>query len=67
MKSIIQSDAGVLNWFSDQFAQLTPLKMVIALAMGLLVGLIIAFVYRKTYRGVLFLSLIHISEPTRRS
>lgn len=54
MKSIIQSDAGVLNWFSDQFAQLTPLKMVIALAMGLLVGLIIAFVYRKTYRGVLF-------------
>ena len=54
MKSIIQSDAGVLNWFSDQFAQLTPLKMVIALAMGLLVGLIIAFIYRKTYRGVLF-------------
>lgn len=54
MKSIIQSDAGVLNWFSDQFAQLTPIKMVIALAMGLLVGLIIAFIYRKTYRGVLF-------------
>lgn len=50
----IQNDPGVLSWFSTQFAQLTPMEMVIALASGLFVGLIIAFVYRKTYRGVLF-------------
>ena len=50
----IQNDPGVLRWFSAQFAQLTPMEMVIALASGLFVGLIIAFVYRKTYRGVLF-------------
>lgn len=50
----IQNDPGVLSWFSEQFAQLTPMEMVIALASGLFVGLIIAFVYRKTYRGVLF-------------
>ena len=50
----IQNDPGVLSWFSAQFAQLTPMEMVIALASGLFVGLIIAFVYRKTYRGVLF-------------
>ena len=50
----IQNDPGVLSWFSAQFAQLTPMEMAIALASGLFVGLIIAFVYRKTYRGVLF-------------
>ena len=50
----IQNDPGVLSWFYAQFAQLTPMEMVIALASGLFVGLIIAFVYRKTYRGVLF-------------
>ena len=50
----IQNEPGVLSWFSAQFAQLTPMEMVIALASGLFVGLIIAFVYRKTYRGVLF-------------
>ncbi|MDR3050816.1 MAG: DUF4956 domain-containing protein [Oscillospiraceae bacterium] len=54
MRDIINSDAGVLNWFSQQFALLTPLKMVIALGMGLLVGLVIALVYRKAFRGVLF-------------
>ncbi|MCL2866792.1 MAG: DUF4956 domain-containing protein [Clostridia bacterium] len=42
------------DWFASQFASLSPLKMVIALALGFLAGLIIAFVYRKTYRGVLY-------------
>lgn len=54
MKSIIQSDTGVLNFFSEQLATLTPFKMVVALAAGLLVGLIIALVYRKAFNGVLY-------------
>ncbi|MFR2149924.1 MAG: hypothetical protein ACLS7Z_04850 [Christensenellales bacterium] len=31
-----------------------PMKMVLALLMGFIVGLIIALVYRKAFRGVLF-------------
>ena len=55
MKSII-NDATVTEWFSQQLANLTPTKMVLALAMGFLVGLIIALVYRKAFRGVLYSS-----------
>ena len=52
MKSII-NDASVTEWFTQQMANLTPMKMILALAMGFLVGLIIALVYRKAFRGVL--------------
>ena len=55
MKSII-NDATVTEWFSQQLSNLTPTKMVLALAMGFLVGLIIALVYRKAFRGVLYSS-----------
>ena len=47
-------DVGIGQWFNDQFANLTPFKMVFALGAGLLVGLVIALVYRKAFRGVLF-------------
>ena len=53
MKSMI-NDVSVTEWFSQQMNSLTPMKMVIALAMGFLVGLIIAIIYRKTFRGVLY-------------
>ena len=53
MKSII-NDMSVNEWFAQQMASLTPMKMVLALAMGFLVGLIIALVYRKAFRGVLY-------------
>ncbi len=52
--NVIRSDTGILDFFQQQFAALTPLKMIIALGMGLLVGMIIALVYRKAFRGVLF-------------
>ena len=51
---------GILNgnslsaYFSNQFATLTPWKILIALLMGTVVGLIIAFVYKRCYRGVLY-------------
>ena len=53
MKNII-NDTNVTEWFSQQMANLTPMKMVLALLMGFIVGLIIALVYRKAFRGVLF-------------
>ena len=54
MKDMIQTDATIQSFFDQQFASLTPFKMIIALLAGLLVGLIIALVYRKTFRGVLY-------------
>ncbi|MCR4706473.1 MAG: DUF4956 domain-containing protein [Clostridiales bacterium] len=53
MKSMI-NDVSVTEWFGQQMASLTPMKMILALAMGFLVGFIIALVYRKTFRGVLY-------------
>ena len=53
MNSII-NDASMNEWFAQQMANLSPMKMVIALALGVIVGMIIAIVYRKTFRGVLF-------------
>ena len=43
MKNII-NDASVNEWFAQQMASLTPMKMVLALLMGFIVGLIIALV-----------------------
>lgn len=45
---------SIVDTFSEQFAALTPLSVVIALVMGFLVGAIIAMVYRRSYRGVLY-------------
>ena len=53
MKQYI-NNASVQEWFAQQMAALSPLKMVIALFAGFLVGLIIALVYRKAFRGVLY-------------
>ena len=51
--NLVKADSGLSQYFAEQFANLTPMKMVIALLMGFVVGVIIAFVYRKCYRGVL--------------
>ncbi len=42
------------SYFTAQFENLTPWKIVIGLVLGCLVGLIIAFVYKRCYRGVLY-------------
>ena len=52
--NLVKADSGLSQYFAEQFANLTPMKMVIALLMGFVVGVIIAFVYRKGYRGVLY-------------
>ena len=52
--SIIKNDSSLSSYFLSQFENLTPWKIVIGLVMGCLVGLIIAFVYKRCYRGVLY-------------
>ena len=42
------------SWFAAQNAALTPGKVALAMAFALLVGLLIAFVYKRCYRGVLY-------------
>lgn len=37
-----------------QFKSIVPSDLFIALGLGFLIGVIIAVVYRKTYRGVLY-------------
>ena len=52
--SIVKNDASLSDYFLNQFENLTPMKIIIGLAMGTLVGMIIAFVYKRCYRGVLY-------------
>ena len=42
------------EWFANQLSSFTPLNVAIALLAALLAGAIIAAVYKKTYRGVLY-------------
>ena len=54
VNSLFKNDSTISDYFFSQFQNLTPLKIAIGLAMGCLVGLIIAFVYKRCYRGVLY-------------
>lgn len=45
---------SVLDTIALQLSELTPLKMVMALLMGFAAGVVIALVYRRAYRGVLY-------------
>ncbi len=54
VKSILKNDASLSEYFSSQFQNLTPWKIIIGLLLGCVVGLIIAFVYKRCYRGVLY-------------
>ncbi|MBR2853118.1 MAG: DUF4956 domain-containing protein [Clostridia bacterium] len=54
VSSLIKNDSSLSDYFLSQFQNLTPWKIGIGLAMGCLVGLIIAFVYKRCYRGVLY-------------
>jgi len=54
ISSILKNDASLSDYFTSQFQNLTPLKILIGLGVGCLVGLLIAFVYKRCYRGVLY-------------
>lgn len=50
----ITNKLSTVTGLAAQFKAIVPSDLFIALGMGFLVGIIIAFVYRKTYRGVLY-------------
>lgn len=52
--NLVTNEAAINTYFAEQFASLTPMKVLIALIMGFVVGVVIAFVYKKCYRGVLY-------------
>ena len=54
LSSVLKNNASLSEYFTNQFVSLTPWKILIGLLMGCLVGLIIAFVYKRCYRGVLY-------------
>ena len=54
VSSILKNNASLSDYFLSQFENLTPWKILIGLGMGCVVGLIIAFVYKRCYRGVLY-------------
>ena len=54
LKSVLRNETSISDYFSTQFEKLTPWSILIGLAMGLVVGLLIAFVYKRCYRGVLY-------------
>ena len=51
---IVKNDSSLSSYFLSQFENLTPWKIIIGLIKGCIVGLIIAFVYKRCYRGVLY-------------
>ena len=54
ISSLLKNDMSLSQYFTNQFVSLTPWKILIGLLFGCLVGLIIAFVYKRCYRGVLY-------------
>ncbi len=52
--SNLTTNNAMAAFFAEQFANLTAMKVFLALAFGLLVGMIIAFTYKRCYRGVLY-------------
>ena len=45
---------SISDWFQKQFEAIAPGEVILALALGLGVGLIVAFTYKLCYRGVLY-------------
>ena len=54
VSSVLKNDSSLSEYFQSQFEKLTPWQIVLGLALGCIVGLIIAFVYKRCYRGVLY-------------
>ena len=54
VKNLLTGESTFGEYWSAQFASMTVIDIVTALGMGLLVGLLVAFTYKKCYRGVLY-------------
>lgn len=49
-----KQDIVSISWFQQQFAQFTPQDIVLVLLFALFASVLIALVYKKTFRGVLY-------------
>ena len=54
IQSVLRNETSLSDYFTSQFVSLTPWKILIGIVMAVLVGLVIAFVYKRCYRGVLY-------------
>ena len=58
MNNLISSSdiasGGFSSWFASQLSSFTPFNVACVLLSGLVVGIAISLVYKKTYRGVLY-------------
>ncbi len=50
----VVNNSTISDWFAGQLANFTPLNVALVLLFGLITGVVISFVYKKTYRGVLY-------------
>ena len=54
INSLLKNESSLSEYFTSMFVSLTPWKILIGLVAATVVGLIIAFVYKRCYRGVLY-------------
>ena len=54
IKNLLSGESSLAEYYSEQFEHLTPATVLIALLLGLAMGVLIAFTYRMCYRGVLY-------------
>ncbi len=50
----METSFSIGDWIAQQFANIKAAEIIAALLCGLAAGLLIAFIYKKTYRGVLY-------------
>ena len=53
-KTDLISGSSFSDWFASQLSNFTPANVALCLLAGLVVGVLISLVYKKTYRGVLY-------------
>ena len=53
-KSDIVNGSAFSDWFANQLSNFTPASVAVCLFAGLIVGILISVVYKRTYRGVLY-------------
>ncbi len=54
LKSVLVSDSTLTNYLAEQAEKLDVWQILIALLLGLAMGGLVAFTYRRCYRGVLY-------------